>query len=104
MTLPALAQALDDFDLHPTAIRVLWVLHRRLDTMEWRVVKIESLATECRMKFGTASHAVHVLTARGYLDARPRRRREREYRLFVSRREQPERRAPESLPLFQQAA
>jgi hypothetical protein len=79
-------QALDDTQLPHVARLAMWHLRLRLDLLEYREVKGESLAAEMRVKERTALDALALLTARGYLDMRPMLRRSRGYRLLWSRR------------------
>lgn len=79
------AQALEDRELPPVARLAMWYLSRRLDFLEFRDVKTESLATEMGIKATTAGQALHLLVARGYLDESGRRK-PRAFRLMWSRR------------------
>jgi hypothetical protein len=80
------AQAMDDTSL-PAAARVLmWELRTRLDFLEYREQKQESLACSTRMKRQRVGLMLDLLVARGYLDSRPIERRRVAYRLYASRR------------------
>ena len=90
MTLPsvplAVQQALSDTALPATARLLMWHLALRLDLLEFRAQKLESLAMETRTTKQNVSANLELLLRKGYLDARPGERRGRLYRLPLSRR------------------
>jgi DNA-binding MarR family transcriptional regulator len=78
-------QALDDVTLTPSARLMMWHLAKRLDWFEFREVKCASLAAEMRIEDQTASRALKLLLARGYLDEQRGPRRARAFRMPWSR-------------------
>lgn len=78
-------QALDDHKLPDIDRLVMWHLRLRLDFVEYREVKVASLAHEMRRKERTVNHALDRLTAVGYLDQHTRSR-PRAFRFPWSRR------------------
>ena len=64
----AVQQALEDLALPPSARLMMWYLAKRLDLIEFREVKAASIAAEMHIRENTASEAIALLVARGYLD------------------------------------
>lgn len=81
----SIMQAMDDVHLTQTARLAMWHLRLRLDIIEFREVKLISLASEMRMEQRNIGNALALLVARGYLE-QTTRRKPREFRLFWSRR------------------
>ncbi|MFN8992230.1 MAG: hypothetical protein ACK5X3_00950 [Pseudomonadota bacterium] len=88
-------QALDDVQMPPLARLCMWHLTKRLDTIEYREVKIVSLAHEMRCKDVSAGEVVRRLIADGYLDEH-RIRKPRALRFPISRRASAERHPPDA--------
>lgn len=81
----SIMQAMDDVHLTQTARLAMWHLRLRLDVIEFREVKLISLASEMRMEERNIGNALMLLVARGYLE-QTKRRKPREFRLLWSRR------------------
>ena len=80
-------QALDDMSLPPSCQRLMWKLGQRLDVMEFREVKLASIAADVRCKPSSASEFLTLLVGRGYLDKRRIERQAMAFRLPISRRQ-----------------
>lgn len=78
-------QALDNVKLPPSARLVMWHLRHRLDFVEYREVKAESLASEMEIKETTVGQMLTLLVDRGYLDESGKRK-PRAFRMPWSRR------------------
>jgi hypothetical protein len=81
----SIMQAMDDVHLTQTARLAMWHLRLRLDVVEYREVKLISLASEMREKERNIGNALALLVARGYLE-QTAKRKPREFRLLWSRR------------------
>ncbi len=79
-------QALGDVQLPPNARLMMWHLSARLHVMEYREVKLSSIAMEMRIRETTAGQVLSRLVSEGYLDEAPGRR-PRAFRLQWSRRQ-----------------
>lgn len=89
MTPPHLSQtaqqALNDVSLPPAARLMMWHLAARLDCMEYREQKYESLAHEMRVNETTVGKMLNLLVQRGYLDESGKKK-PRAFRMPLSRR------------------
>lgn len=85
-------QALRDVRLPPAARLMMWHLADRLDLVQFRDVKAESLASEMRIKRETVGQMLTVLVVRGYLDESGKKK-PRAFRMPWSRRTSIERAA-----------
>lgn len=65
---PALSDALDDHRLRPIDLKVLLILARELDVLDWRPVKEAALRHAMHIGRTRLYEALRVLVSRGYVE------------------------------------